>query len=37
METQNWIYEALTQKEVLAFMGFMALVLLATKHDDHRH
>lgn len=31
METQNWIYEVLTQKEVLAFMGFMAVILFLTK------
>jgi hypothetical protein len=37
MENQQWFYELLSSREVLTFLGFMAIVLACSKHDDRRH
>jgi hypothetical protein len=31
METQNYLFEVLSSKEVLAFLGFMAVIVYLTK------
>lgn len=35
MENQDWFFEVLTKKEILAYLGFMAVVIYLTK-DDYR-
>jgi hypothetical protein len=35
MENQDWFFEALTEKETLAYLGFMAVVIYLTK-DKYR-
>lgn len=37
MENSNFFLELLSKREVLYFMGAMAVVIALGKHDDHRH